>query len=60
MLSYIKQIRISMHVDDPMVIFKKWPEGQRAKAWFFEMLKRFIVKEIHELKPATPISTIAV
>ena len=31
-LSYIKQIRMSMHVDDPMIVFKKSPEGQQAKA----------------------------
>ena len=55
-LSYTKQIRLSMHVDDPMIIFKKSPEGQQAKAWFFKMVnKRFTVKEVHELTPTTPI-----
>ena len=55
MLSCIKQIRMSMHMDDPMIVFKKSLEGQRAKAWFFELLnKRFIVKEVHELTPKTP------
>ena len=29
----VKQIRMSMHVDDPMIVFKKSPEGQKAKAW---------------------------
>ena len=45
-----------MHVDDPMTIFKKSPEGQHAKAWFLEMPnKRITVKEIHSLAPESPI-----
>ena len=56
LLSYLKQIRISMHVDDPMIVFKKSPEGQKAKAWFFKMLEqRFTVKKIDTLTPETPI-----
>ena len=49
-----------MHVDDPMIVFKKSPEGQQAKAWFFGMLnKRFTVKEVHELTTTTPEDTAA-
>ena len=58
-LSHIKQIRMSMRVDAAMIVFKKFLEGQRAKAWFFRMLdKRFTVKEVHELTPKTPNSCI--
>jgi hypothetical protein len=51
-----KQIGMSMYVDDPMIVLKKPPEGQKGKAWFFEMIeKRFAIKKIDTLTPRTPI-----
>ena len=45
-----------MHADDPMTVFKKSPEGQKAKSWVFEMLeKRFTAKKIDTLTPDSPI-----
>lgn len=46
-----KRIRIAMHVDDPIIIFKKDAQGVKDREWFFQMIqRRFEVKETHQLK----------
>ena len=49
-------IRISKHVDDPIIIFKKSQQGQRDKEEFLKvMAEGFSIKEINELTPDNPI-----
>lgn len=57
-----KGIRISMHVDDPIIVFKKDAQGVKAKDrdWFefFKKVQeslRFEVEETHQLKAGEPI-----
>ena len=45
-----------MHVDDPIIIFKKDAQGVKDREWFFQMIqRRFEVKETHQLKVGEPI-----
>ena len=53
---FAKQIRITMHVDDPMIIVEKSPEGQRAWKWFLQKLEdRFTIKKVDKLEVGKPI-----
>ena len=49
-------IRISKHVDDPVIVFRKCKQGQEDKAKFLKiMTEGFSIKEINELTPDNPI-----
>ena len=49
-------IRISKHVDDPIIVFKKSEQGQKDKAEFLKLMEEaFSIKEVNELTPDNPI-----
>jgi len=51
-----KRIRISMHVDDPCIVFQKGDQCAKDREWFFSTLaKRFTIKQTQKLTRSSPI-----